>query len=92
MKNKQEESDLWSEERRFWESGCTCICGADEAGAGPLAGTGMTLRGDEYYAPQYWQPEKYWQLQDALWKAPLKGRVRVGELESVESKAASGKP
>ncbi len=52
----------------------------------------MTLRGDEYYAPQYWQPEKYWQLQDALWKAPLKGRVRVGELESVESKAASGKP
>ena len=38
MKNKQEESDLWSEERRFWESGCTCICGADEAGAGPLAG------------------------------------------------------
>ena len=31
MKNKQEESDLWSEERRFWESGCTCICGADEA-------------------------------------------------------------
>ncbi|WP_448482076.1 sel1 repeat family protein [Pseudoxanthomonas mexicana] len=59
---------------------------------GPLAGTGMTLRGDEYYAPQYWQPEKYWQLQDALWKAPLKGRVRVGELESVESKAASGKP
>ena len=25
MKNKQEESDLWSEERRFWESGCTCM-------------------------------------------------------------------
>jgi hypothetical protein len=31
-------------------------------------------------------------LQDALWKAPLKGRVRVGELESVESEAGPGKP
>lgn len=50
---------------------------------GPLAGTGMTLRGDEYYAPKYWQPEKYWQLQDAIWKAPLKGRVRVGDVENV---------
>lgn len=59
---------------------------------GPLAGTGMTLRGDEYYAKKYWQPKEYWQLQDALWKAPLKGRVRVGELESVESKAGAGKP
>lgn len=51
---------------------------------GPMAGTGMTLSGDEYYAPKYWQPEKYWQLQDAIWKAPLKGRVRVGDVEAVE--------
>lgn len=51
---------------------------------GPMAGTGMTLRGDEYFAPKYWQPEKYWELQDALWKAPLKGRVRVGDVETVE--------
>ncbi|SFV32103.1 MULTISPECIES: SEL1-like repeat protein [unclassified Pseudoxanthomonas] len=55
---------------------------------GPMAGTGMTLSGDEYYAPKYWQPEKYWQLQDAIWKAPLKGRVRVGDVETVEPEPA----
>lgn len=38
MKNEREAADLWVEERRFWEAGCACICGADEAGAGPLAG------------------------------------------------------
>lgn len=38
MKNEREAADLWVEERRFWEAGCACICGVDEAGAGPLAG------------------------------------------------------
>jgi hypothetical protein len=55
---------------------------------GPLSGTGMTLSGDAYYAPRYWEPEKYWQLQDTIWKAPLKGRVRVGDVENVPSGAA----
>ncbi|MBA3929842.1 MAG: hypothetical protein C0521_09675 [Xanthomonas sp.] len=55
---------------------------------GPLAGSGMTVSGNEYYAPKYWQPEKYWQLQDAIWKAPLRGRVRVGEVESVPADSA----
>jgi len=50
---------------------------------GPLAGTGFTIPGDMYYAPKYWQPEKYWQLQDTIWKAPLKGRVSVGDVETL---------
>ena len=33
-----EQNDLWLEERRLWNEGKTVICGADEAGAGPLAG------------------------------------------------------
>ena len=37
MKQKPE-IDLWAEERRLWQTGCDTICGADEAGAGPLAG------------------------------------------------------
>ena len=37
MKQKPE-IDLWAEERRLWQTGCGTICGADEAGAGPLAG------------------------------------------------------
>ncbi|KAF1723375.1 sel1 repeat family protein [Pseudoxanthomonas japonensis] len=52
---------------------------------GPLAGTGMTLTGEQYYAAKYWQPEQYWRLQDAIWKAPLEGRVRVGEVETVDA-------
>ena len=35
---KKPEIDLWAEERRLWQTGCGTICGADEAGAGPLAG------------------------------------------------------
>lgn len=30
--------DLWSIERAYHQRGCRLICGADEAGAGPLAG------------------------------------------------------
>ena len=33
-----EHNDLWTEERRLWNGGCKTVCGADEAGAGPLAG------------------------------------------------------
>ena len=31
-------NDLWTEEQRLWDGGFRVICGADEAGAGPLAG------------------------------------------------------
>jgi len=51
---------------------------------GPLAGTGMTVRGDQYYDRRYWQPEDYWRLQDAVWKTPMKGRVDVGEVEPLK--------
>lgn len=33
-----EQIDLWKEERRLWAAGYETVCGADEAGAGPLAG------------------------------------------------------
>lgn len=51
---------------------------------GPLAGTGITLRGDQYYAREYWEPEAYWQLQDRIWKAPARERVDVGDVEQVD--------
>lgn len=39
MKKKAEPKDLWLEENRIYaEKGGILICGADEAGAGPLAG------------------------------------------------------
>lgn len=42
-------------------------------------GDGIPLRADEYYAPKYWKPEKYWELQDKIWHAPERGKVDVGE-------------
>lgn len=35
---EQEKTDLWALERRLWAEGYKLVCGADEAGAGPLAG------------------------------------------------------
>jgi hypothetical protein len=52
---------------------------------GPLAGAGMTIRGDQYYDRKYWQPELYWRLQDAVWEAPRKGRVDVGDVEPLKA-------
>lgn len=48
---------------------------------GPLAGTGMTIAGHEYYADKYWKPSHYWAHQDALWNAPRRGQVVVGDVE-----------
>ena len=51
---------------------------------GPNAGTGMTIRADEYYAPKFWQADKYYEWQDQVWDAPAarKGRVEVGDVEN----------
>ena len=50
---------------------------------GPNAGNGMSIRADEYYAPKYWQADKYFEWQDQVWDAPgaRKGRVEVGGVE-----------
>lgn len=56
---------------------------------GPFAGSGMTISGEQYYAAKYWEPEKYWQLQDEIWRAPVrKGQVDVGVPTTVREKAA----
>ena len=52
---------------------------------GPLAGSGMTLTGDQYYADKYWEPKAYWAHQDQVWNAPLRGRVKVGEVENASA-------
>lgn len=54
---------------------------------GPMAGTGMTLSGDQYYAKEYWEPKQYWQLQDEIWRAPARGRVDASELQPVRNGA-----
>ncbi|MGI8561779.1 MAG: hypothetical protein ACR2J7_10195 [Luteimonas sp.] len=56
---------------------------------GPLAGTGLTISGDQYYAPKYWEPRRYWQLQDEIWNAPRRGRVDVGDLEPLDANEPS---
>lgn len=58
---------------------------------GPNAGTGMSIRGDEYYAPKFWQADKYFEWQDQVWDAPdaRKGRVEVGDVEQAGKPARS---
>ena len=38
MKKTDEKPDLWKYEHEAFAEGCTCVCGVDEAGRGPLAG------------------------------------------------------
>jgi hypothetical protein len=47
---------------------------------GPLAGAGMSIPGERFYAKEYWEPERYWALQDTIWKSPPRGEVHVGDL------------
>jgi len=56
---------------------------------GPNAGKGLSIRGDEYYAPKFWQVDKYYEWQDQVWDAPgaRKGRVEVGDVEQAPAKA-----
>ncbi|KRA54287.1 hypothetical protein ASD77_06625 [Pseudoxanthomonas sp. Root65] len=49
-------------------------------------GTGFEMRGDEYYAQELWKPQRYWGLQDTMWKAPVRERVRVGDVEQVKTR------
>jgi uncharacterized protein len=62
-----------------------------------MAGTGMsphrvdfragmrppTISGEAYYAPKYWEPQMYWEWQDAQWTGPRSGDVTVLPLRSV---------
>ena len=56
---------------------------------GPLAGSGMQVRGNEYYDEKYWRPAAYWRLQDQIWRAPLRGRVDVGDVQNVPDEEAN---
>lgn len=50
---------------------------------GPLAGTGVTMSAEQYYADEFWDPQRYFTAQDAEWGSPKHGQVDVGELENV---------
>jgi len=50
---------------------------------GPLAGTGVTMSPEEYYAPEFWEPARYFASQDAEWGAPKHGNVNVGDLQNL---------
>ena len=51
----------------------------------PMAGEGeQVIDGAKFYDPRYWQPEKYWAWQDAVWEDLRQGQVNVGDPEKVE--------
>lgn len=43
------------------------------------AGSSIEVR--DLYAERYWNPERYYEWQDEVWRAPSRARVTVGELE-----------
>jgi uncharacterized protein len=51
---------------------------------GPLSAGALRIRAEDYYAPEYWRPELYFEWQDRQWDAPppQRGRVRVGEAKN----------
>ena len=49
-------------------------------------GTWERIRGNEYYAKQFWQPQQYWHWQDQTWKAAGPGRVEVRKPEQIEDR------
>lgn len=45
---------------------------------------GNSVDGSKFYDPQFWDPDKYWDYTDKLWKnIGRQGRVTVGELKKV---------
>lgn len=59
---------------------------------GPLAGTGVTMSPEEYYAPRFWNPAEYFTAQDAEWGSPKRGHVDVGELQNLGQDADANRP
>ena len=53
----------------------------------PVAGGMMqTIEGERFYDDTYWEPERYWEWQDATWKDPPTGTVNVKALEVVRDR------
>lgn len=57
----------------------------------PMAGGEQSIDGTKFFDPQYWQPEKYWAWQDAVWQELRPAVVNVGAPEKVEE-AKPAKP
>lgn len=51
---------------------------------GPMAGKNTYLRAEDYYRKDYWDPVRYWEWQNEVWKAPQKENVDVGDVEQVK--------
>ena len=92
MKEKQEK-DLWKHETRCFEEGKRLICGADEAGAGPLAGP---VYAAAVILPPYLQlpglddskklsEKKREQLYDIICQEAVSWSVARAEVEEIES-------
>ena len=54
----------------------------------PSAFGDQSFDGEQLRSFSYWDPEKYWKLQDAMWKNPG-GKVEAGDLEDVRATQAA---
>jgi uncharacterized protein len=51
----------------------------------PGNGSWITLDGEQYYSDKFWQPERYFEWQDQLWREPYRGKVEVGDVSAADS-------
>lgn len=51
--------------------------------------TSMSIDPEIYYAAQFWNPRKYQEWQDAMWRDPRIGHVTVGEPRQADPEATS---
>ncbi|HJS35651.1 MAG TPA: hypothetical protein VJ766_09180, partial [Pseudoxanthomonas sp.] len=70
--------------RRFVTGSRTGFIGLLDIQATTYDGRPVQLRGDQYYADEYWKPFAYWRLQDQIWRAPIRERVTVGDPETMK--------
>lgn len=53
-------------------------------------GAPVTVSGERFYDDRYWEPDQYWEWQDAIWKDPGFGTVTVKPLEVVRDEDDGG--
>lgn len=51
--------------------------------------TMLRIDPEVYYAARYWEPKQYQQWQDAMWRDPRIGHVKVGDVQAVAAPGGS---
>lgn len=57
----------------------------------PGNGDWITLDAEQYYSDKFWQPERYFEWQDQIWREPYRGKVEVGAVSEMTPEQPAAK-